>query len=728
MQKFRLLFILSLVVTISTAQKFDSTQYDLDALIISADRFSEKKKDIPRQVEIINRKKIQFLNKQSTADLLQETGQVAVQKSQQGGGSPILRGFEANKILLVLDGIRMNNAIYRGGHLQNIIRIDQNNLEAVEVLFGPSSLMYGSDALGGVVNFVSIKPQINTGLKGYYNARYSGVNQEISNSVGLSFSHKKIALLASYSLSDFGDLMQGKQRNAAMGNLGLRNVYQARLNNQDVALNNSDPSKQIGSAYQQENALFKLLYQAKVYQQHLVSFHNSKSTNVPRYDRLSEMNGSNPKFAEWYYGPEKFYLGSYQFEDTKQRKLTDQIRLIGAFQQIEESRISRNFNKPIRTSRIENVKVYSLNLDMKKRIRLHELRYGAEWTYNQVNSKANAFDIDKNIKTAASARYPDGGSQMSTLGAYLSVNQEIDKWIISEGIRVNQTSLQSKFTDKQFYSFLPDAISQKNLSVVANIGIIRMLSEKSRVYLNVGNAYRTPNVDDIGKTFDSKSGEAVILPNGKIGSEKTLNTELGINIAVGEKIYIQSNIYYTHIWDALVIKQASINGIDSVGYDGKLTAIQMYVNAQTGKVMGYHLGFTYKPIKELSIEWYLNYTYGRVQMNGEMPLDHIPPMFGRTAINYQYKRLKVTASSLYNGAKKLSDYSISGEDNLQYATSTGMPTWYTLNVIAAYTFTKSENVLVQTGIENILDRNYRAFASGISAPGRNIWVSLKVNF
>lgn len=117
----------------------------METLIISADRFTEKKKDISRQVEIIDGKTIQFQRKQSTADLLQETGKILVQKSQQGGGSPILRGFEANKVLIVLDGIRLNNAIYRSGHLQNILRIDQNNLDRVEVLFGPSSLMYGFD-------------------------------------------------------------------------------------------------------------------------------------------------------------------------------------------------------------------------------------------------------------------------------------------------------------------------------------------------------------------------------------------------------------------------------------------------------------------------------------------------------------------------------------------------------------------------------------------------------
>jgi hemoglobin/transferrin/lactoferrin receptor protein len=710
------------------AQKNDSANVEMDALIISADRFTEKKKDISRQVEIIDQKTINFQNKQTTADLLQESGKILVQKSQQGGGSPVLRGFEANKVLLVLDGIRLNNAIYRSGHLQNILRIDQHNLERVEVLFGPSSLMYGSDALGGVVNFVSRKPQIDGGLKGYFNTRISSVNNELSNSLGIGYSYKKIAFFASYSQSKFGDLKQGKANGGDVNTTKLwyRYKYQARLNQQDVVLDNNDPSIQIGSAYTQENAMAKILFEPKVYQQHQVSFYYSKTSDVPRYDRLSEMKGNQPKFAEWNYGPEKFMLASYQFDDGKVRKWSDQIRLIGSVQQIEESRISRNFGDPNQSNRKENVGVYSLNLDIRKKIKIHEIRYGAEWVFNTVQSHAFIQQIDSNIQLPTSTRYPDGGSTMHWGGMYVSVNQELTKkWIISEGLRLNVSGLESKFSNKTFYPFLPNKINQTNTSLVGNLGIIRVLPKNSKVYLNIGNAFRAPNVDDVGKTFDSKSGEAVIMPNEQLKAEKTLNSELGIEVSVNSKLQLMANLFYTQIYDALVMQPSNINGQDSVVYEGKLTAVQMYQNASSGKVLGYYLGLSYKPAKAIKIESHLNYTYGRVEFNGEQPLDHIPPMFGRTAISYEYKRIKLNINSSYHGAKKLADYGNSGEDNLQYAGANGMPSWYTLNLSGGYSITASESVLVQTGIENILDRNYRVFASGISAAGRNFWISLK---
>src|SRR6478672_6963327 len=121
---------------------------NLDEVIIYSNKFAERKKNIVQKIEVVTARQIALQNTQNTGDLLISTGNVFVQKSQQGGSSPVIRGFEASRVLLVVDGIRMNNAIYRAGHLQNVITVDQNMLEQLEVLYGPASTLYGSDALG----------------------------------------------------------------------------------------------------------------------------------------------------------------------------------------------------------------------------------------------------------------------------------------------------------------------------------------------------------------------------------------------------------------------------------------------------------------------------------------------------------------------------------------------------------------------------------------------------
>src|SRR5688572_9530898 len=166
---------------ISNAQT-DTTAKNMDEVIIYSGKFAERKKNIAQKVEIISARQIAQLNAQNTGDLLINTGNVFVQKSQQGGSSPVIRGFEASRVLLVVDGIRMNNAIYRAGHLQNVITVDQNSLDRVEVLYGPASTLYGSDALGGVVLLRTKAPQFSTTgktrLTGSAFTRYSSANEE----------------------------------------------------------------------------------------------------------------------------------------------------------------------------------------------------------------------------------------------------------------------------------------------------------------------------------------------------------------------------------------------------------------------------------------------------------------------------------------------------------------------------------------------------------------------
>ena len=134
----------------------------LNEVVISASKFQQSKKEVSQNIISINSKEVQISNPQTSADLLSNSGRVFVQKSQQGGSSPVIRGFEASRVLLVVDGIRLNNAIYRAGHLQNVITVDQNLLERIEVLYGPSSTLYGSDALGGVIHMRTKQPIFST--------------------------------------------------------------------------------------------------------------------------------------------------------------------------------------------------------------------------------------------------------------------------------------------------------------------------------------------------------------------------------------------------------------------------------------------------------------------------------------------------------------------------------------------------------------------------------------
>ena len=181
--------------------------------MLSASNFKQNLKDIPKKILAVSQDQITINNPQTSADLLESTGQVYVQKSQLGGGSPMIRGFSTNRLLITVDGVRMNNAIFRGGNLQNVISIDPLSIDKTEVLLGAGSTIYGSDAIGGVMSFYTKKPELSysDSLQVTANTlvRYSTANQEKTGHFDLNFGLKKWAFLTNITYTDFEDLRMG---------------------------------------------------------------------------------------------------------------------------------------------------------------------------------------------------------------------------------------------------------------------------------------------------------------------------------------------------------------------------------------------------------------------------------------------------------------------------------------------------------------------------------------
>ena len=293
---------------------------------------------------------------QTAAELLWSTGAVLVQQSQQGGGSPILRGFEANRILLVVDGVRMNNAIYRSGHLQNAITIDPQVLERTDVLLGPNSILFGSDALGGVIHYHTRTPKL--GVKNFSvrsSAAYRTPNTSGSGHLDFEISRPGWASLTSVSRAGYGDLRMGTWRQHGDSHWGLDSLYVARIDGVDTVLVNGSPEIQMGSGYHQTDWLQKFRIQAGPGVIDL-NFQYSTSSNVPRYDVSGDWSNGQLKWAEWNYGPQKRALGSAKFSRQLYR-WNVQWETQVALQRIEESRIKRRFGEEWRETQTETVQV-----------------------------------------------------------------------------------------------------------------------------------------------------------------------------------------------------------------------------------------------------------------------------------------------------------------------------------------------------------------------------------
>jgi hemoglobin/transferrin/lactoferrin receptor protein len=709
----------------------------LDELVVSANKIPEQRRTLAQQVKIVSASTIRGFNAQTAADLIQNTGVVAMQRSQQGGGSPMLRGFEASRVLLMIDGVRMNNAIYRAGHLQNIITIDNNVLDRAEILFGPSSTVYGSDALGGVVHFYTKNPELSKGgLRVGANAftRFGSANNEKTGHVDFSIGGTRFGSLTSFTYSDFGDLRMGEKVNGALGeDYWLRTQYAERAadNSSDVLVQNSDPYVQKFSGYKQYDLLQKFLFKQSERVEHILNFQYSTSTNIPRYDRLTDAQGTGLRSAQWYYGPQQRLIGSYQLKIKDLGALADALTATASYQDIEESRHDRRFNNNNLNHRVENIKVAGLTIDLQKNMNAHKLRYGFDSQFNNLTSTATRENVSTGAITPIDTRYPDGDNQVNYWSLYATHTLEInDQWTLNDGIRLGGSSLHSTWVDKTFFPLPYNEIDQKNLYASGNLGIVYTPSSW-KLSLLASTGYRVPNIDDLAKVFESVQGSAtttgtLMVPNPDLAPEKTINGDFSVTKFFGEKVRLEGVFFATEFFDAIVTRPSTYNGQATTNYNGFPANVMSSQNVGHAYIFGYSASGRLEITPELALTASYNYTRGRVKNDNapETPLDHISPAFGRAGLSYTKAKWRAEFFTTFNGWKRLSTYSASGEDNLVYATPTGMPSWYTLNLRGGYEINKT--FTVQAGIDNLLDLQYRQFASGINAPGRNLFGTLRV--
>ena len=349
---------------------------------------------------------------------------------------------------------------------------------------------------------------------------------------------------------------------------------------------------------------------------------------------------------------------------------------------------------------------------------------------NDVTSRAFRQNIQTGAETPLDSRYPNGKNNMTYVGIYAQHLLKLmnEKLIINDGIRLQTVSLHSTIADNSFFNFPFTEIKHNNVAVTGNLGAVYLPTEKTRLTVNLSSGFRAPNVDDVARIFESNTASRqLIVPNPGIGPEYTYNADLGLTQQVGN-LRFEVTGFYTWFRNAISLAPFRFNEQDSILYNG--TRVKVFANQNINKahLFGFNANVTADFWKHFRFYSTITYTRGRLQpvSGAEVPLDHIPPVYGKTSLSFTHHRLSAEAFALYNGWKKIEDYHPSGEDNAQYATPEGTPSWATLNLRT--TLYLNRQLSVQLGVENILDRNYRYFASGFSAPGRNVIVALRSNF
>ncbi|MFA9388416.1 MAG: TonB-dependent receptor plug domain-containing protein [Prolixibacteraceae bacterium] len=698
---------------------------EIDEVVIRPLKRNQMRTDVPQKVIVITPTDVQLQQPQTTADLLGTSNEVFVQKSQQGGGSPMIRGFSANRIMLVVDGVRMNNAIYRSGNLQNVISIDATSLEQTEVILGPGSVIYGSDALGGVIQFFTIKPRLSTSeLKTPVSAmtRFSSANMEKTGHLSFNLGNQKWASATSFTYSDFDDLK--------MGSIGhteyTRPEYAIQIDGQDQIVTNSNPNKQVFTGYNQLNVIQKIRYRPSDTFDFEYAFHYSNTSDIPRYDRLYQYSGTQLKYGDWHYGPQRWIMNSLKADLSVHKDYLDHLTILAAYQDYTESRFDRKLNKTSLNGRTENVDAISLNIDADKYFpEGQSLYYGLEGIYNHVSSIGEEINILTNETERIPSRYPDN-SRWWSMAAYAMYHYAIsEKTTMQAGGRYNFSGMSGKFNVDD-YNFPFDEFSNADGALTANIGLVCNPQEQIRFNTSVSTGFRSPNIDDAAKIFDSEPGN-VVVPNPDLEPEYASSFEAGIKWSPSNNLILDATVYYTRLYNAMVRRNGLLNGQDSILYDGEMSKVEMITNASWANMGGVSLHFQAWNRQSFSMKGGVNWQKG--MDSDDFAVRHIAPLFGDLHAAYTLSKMKFDLYLLFNGEiayenlapdeRSKPEMYASDENGNPYS-----PPWWTLNLKGTLQISKMINL--NAGIENILDKRYRPYSSGIAAPGLNFIFS--VNF
>ena len=706
----------------------------LDEVVISASKFSQKFREVPKKVTQINRSMIEFTNPMTSADLLERGGYVYIQKSQLGGGSPMIRGLSTNRLVLSVDGVRLNNAIFRSGNIHNVISISPMNIENTEVIMGSASVLYGSDAIGGVMNFYTKKAKLsndsNPNIQININSRYSSASNEKMYHIDFNYGLEKIAFLSSFSKSDFDDLTMGIHGPSDY----LRPNYVTQNSvGDDVLVTNSKPRVQRNTGYSQTNFMQKVLYEPNEDLSIDIGIHFSKTGNIPRYDRLIRTNENEGLYySEWYYGPQEWLLINSQLTFIpKETKFYDELKFGSSFQRFSESRNSRRFSDSFLKSREEELDIFSFNLDFFKKISENSnITYGLEMIENKVGSFAKSINISDLSETPISTRYPDNSS-LNSLGLYVNYKTKIiEDVFFQSGVRYSSTVLKSDLSqNNSYYDFMYENTTLENGAFVGGIGLSWVRNIYNNWKFNINTAFRSPNIDDLAKVFDSEPG-SVVVPNPDLKPERSFGLEFGGYFRTKNNIELDFSSYVTYLYNSFIRDDFTLsNGVSEIIYDGELSQIQALQNSSKSFIYGIEFGINMFLNKNFRMKSQHNLIAGYEldDLPFGMPVRHIPPNYGNFHLIYNNGDFTIDTYLNYNS--KISFNNLAESERAKpymYALDENgnpySPSWMTFNVRSKYSFSKMLNI--NFTVENITNKLYRPYSSGISAPGLNFIFSL----
>lgn len=646
---------------------------ELDNITVTAQRSKQKNKFIPYSISSLNRRDMEAGSPRTTPEALMAVNGVFLQKTNHGGGSAFIRGLTGNQTLLLVDGIRLNNATFRYGPNQYLNTVDIYSINRIEVAKGTGSVQYGTDAIGGVINMITAEPEFSSlkkpVTKGSVLGKIMSGGMEQTGRVDLSYSGQKAAISAGFTARNFGDLVGGDTT-------GIQN-----------------PS---GYSEYAADARAKFFLGKNV--SLLLNNQFLQQKEVPVYHKFTLEN-----YAQNHMDPQQRLLSYARLQFTGKTRFISQAAFTLSYQYSKEGRNLRKNGSQMLRREEDKVQTTGITADIKSVLSEQwTATSGVEWYQDKVLSLRTDQNLLTGSTTARRGLYPDG-STYGNYSVFTLHHFKFNRFLVDAGLRYNTFNIHITDATLGKVVMTPSAL-------VGNAALMYVLDKYQTIYTSFSNGFRAPNIDDMGTLGIVDFRYEV--PTANLKPERSLHAELGYKIQT-KNISGSLAIYNLHITDLITrIKgQQIINGY----------AVYSKENIETSYIRGFEAELTIQLTTHFLLMNSVAYAYGRNTTKNE-PVRRIPPFNGRIAGKWSDKNIFMVAEYRYASAQtRLAQ----GDKDDNRIPPDGTPGWQVLNVYGGISL---KELSLNGGICNILNIDYRSHGSGINNMGRSIYLTATLRF
>ena len=651
----------------------------IDEISVTAKRRPASLFEISSSVSLIEADRVQA--SKLVTDALADNVGVFLQQTTPGQGAVIVRGLKGSAVLHLVDGMRLNNAIFRSAPTQYLALVPPMAVERIEVIGGTPTALYGSDAVGGVVEVVTRVPEFS-GNKTDYRGQF----------------------LASMDSAELGKTLRatldaGNRDLAVSMSAGYQTSGNRRVGG----------GERIGpSGYETQSARLLLVATPKDRPSWLLDLHYLEQPETPRVDELVPGFGqSEPSSSEFFFAPNQ-RLFAHARRRNEAGLLGLDWSLDVAWQRIVDDRISRNLDAPVRRRESNSSDLYAVSLTAAGDSDGGGWIVGAEFDYDRVQSARVEETIADGSRQAVTSRFPDGAT-LRQAGLFGSADfRPGDRQLLSAGVRFSSIEVDLPATAVSESA----TVNVDDLS--GDLGWIYDINDTLQLAANAGFGFRAPNVFDVG-TLGNRPGNRFNIPNANLSSEQVAQFDIGLRYQAEN--WRAEFVAYTLDYDDRITSVLT----GEVTADGR--DVVQSVNAATATIRGFEAGIDIDFTDALTAELILNYTRGeqRVAADDAEPADRIPPLHGKLQVGYDRG-----GKWQYAGWLMFADRQdrLSARDARDVRINPlGTAGWGSLGGHARYE--ADGDWFVTMRIDNLLDKRYRNHGSGLDAAGRNLAITIQ---